>query len=84
LKLKSELVFDGDAGVTEPNDSTTRTGIEWSNTYHVNSWLSAELDAAFAKARFDSTAPPDDLGCGDAAPSHPCAAPIAVVGRYIP
>ena len=26
----------------------------------------------------------DDLGCADAAPSHPCAAPIGIVGRYIP
>ena len=31
LKLKSELVFDGDAGVTAPSGSTTRTGIEWGN-----------------------------------------------------
>jgi hypothetical protein len=84
LKLKSELVFDGDAGVTEPSGATTRTGIEWGNSYHINNWLSAELNAAFTKARFDSNAPPDDLGCGDAAPSHPCATPIGIVGRYIP
>jgi hypothetical protein len=84
LKLKSELVFDGDAGLTVPSGSTTRTGIEWANTYHVNSWLAAEFNAAFTKARFDSNAPPDDLGCGDAAPSHPCATPIGIVGRYIP
>ena len=32
LKLKSELVFDGDAGVTSPSGATTRTGIEWGNT----------------------------------------------------
>src|SRR5271165_588658 len=84
LKLKSELVFSGDAGVTVPNGSTTRTGLEWANTYHINSWLSAEFDAAFTKARFDSDAAPDDLGCGDAAPSHPCTTPIGIVGRYIP
>jgi len=84
LKLKSELVFSGDAGITEPNGSTTRTGVEWANTYHINSWLSAEFDAAFTKARFDSDAPPDDLGCDDAAPSHPCATAIGIVGRYIP
>ena len=84
LKLKSELVFSGDAGVTSPNGSTTRTGIEWGNTYHINSWLAAELNAAFTKARFDSDAAPDDLGCGDAAPSNPCNPPGAIVGRYIP
>jgi outer membrane receptor protein involved in Fe transport len=84
LKLKSELVFSGDAGVTVPSGSSTRTGIEWGNTYRITSWLAAEFNAAFTKARFDSNAAPDDLGCGDAAPSHPCATPIAIVGRYIP
>ena len=44
----------------------------------------AEFNAAVTKARFDGDAPPDDLGCADAAPSHPCAAPIGIVGRYIP
>jgi hypothetical protein len=84
LKLKSELVFDGDAGVTSPSGATTRTGIEWGNTYHVNSWLAAELNTALTRARFDRDAPSDDLGCGDAAPSNPCAQNIAIVGRYIP
>jgi TonB-dependent receptor-like protein len=84
LKLKSELVFDGDAGVTSPSSATTRTGIEWANTYHVNDWLSAELNTAFTRARFDHNAAPDTLGCSDAAPADPCAQPIGIVGRYIP
>jgi TonB dependent receptor/TonB-dependent Receptor Plug Domain len=84
LKLKSELVFDGDAGVTVPSGATTRTGIEWGNIYHVNSWLAAEINAAFTRARFDSNTAPDNLGCADAAASHPCTNPIAIVGRYIP
>ena len=84
LKLKSELVFDGDAGLTVPSGATTRTGVEWGNTYHINPWLSAQLNAAFTKARFDQNSEPDDLGCGDAVPSHPCVTPIAIVGKYIP
>jgi outer membrane receptor protein involved in Fe transport len=84
LKLKSELVFDGDAGVTSPSGATTRTGVEWSNTFHFNRWISADLNAAFTRGRFDHDVPPDDLGCGDAAPSHPCPQPIAITGRYIP
>jgi hypothetical protein len=84
LKLRSELVFSGDAGVTSPSGSTTRTGIEWGNIYRINEWLSADLNAAYTKAQFDSPAPPDDLGCGDANPSHPCAPPVGIVGRYIP
>jgi hypothetical protein len=84
LKLKSELVFDGDAGVTSPSGATTRNGIEWGNTYHINEWLSAELNTAFTRARFDRNSAPDDLGCAEAAPSNPCAVPIAIVGRYVP
>jgi hypothetical protein len=84
LKLKSELVFDGDAGVTAPSGASTRNGIEWGNTYHFNDWLSAELNTAFTRARFDRNSAPDDLGCAAAAPSNPCAVPIGIVGRYIP
>jgi hypothetical protein len=84
LKLDSELVFSGDAGVTEPSGATTRTGIEWGNTYRINSWLKADLNAAFSRARFNRNAPTDNLGCGDAAASNPCVAPIEIVGRYIP
>jgi TonB dependent receptor/TonB-dependent Receptor Plug Domain len=84
LKLKSELVFDGDAGVTEPSGASTRTGLEWGNTYRFNDWLHADVNGAFSRARFDHNVPPDDLGCGDAAPSNPCAQPIAITGRYIP
>ena len=84
LKLKSELVFDGDAGATTPSGATTRTGVEWSNAYRINPWLSADLNVALSRARFDQNAPADDLGCGAAAPSHPCAQAIAITGRYIP
>jgi outer membrane receptor protein involved in Fe transport len=84
LKLKSELVFDGDAGVTSASGATTRTGIEWGNTVAIYSWLHADFNAAISRARFNDNVPPDDLGCSDAAPSHPCAQPIAITGRYIP
>jgi outer membrane receptor protein involved in Fe transport len=84
LKLKSELVFDGDAGVTAPSGSTTRTGVEWGNSFRINSWLRADLNAAFSRARFDHDVPPDDLGCGDAAPNYPCTTPIGITGRYVP
>ena len=84
LKLKSELVFSGDAGDTEPSGSTTRSGIEMGNTYQFNSWLVAQLHGAFTRARFDANAPADDLGCSDASPLHPCATPLAIIGRYVP
>jgi hypothetical protein len=84
LKLKSELVFDGDAGVTSPSGATTRMGVEWGNTFRFNSWSHADLNAAFSRARFDRNVAPDDLGCANAAPAFPCAQPIAITGRYIP
>ena len=84
LKLRSELVFDGDAGITTPSGATTRTGVEIGNEFRLNEWLSAHLNAAFTRGRFDHNSTPDDLGCADAAPTHPCPQPIAIVGRYIP
>jgi outer membrane receptor protein involved in Fe transport len=84
LKLKSELVFDGDAGITEPSGATTRTGIEWGNVWRINRWLHADLNAAYSRARFDHNVSPDDLGCGDASPEYPCASTIAITGRYVP
>jgi hypothetical protein len=84
LKLRSELVFDGDAGVTSPSGATTRRGVEWGNTYHFSSWLVADFNAAFTQARFDRNTPPDDLGCGDASPTQSCAQPVAIVGRHVP
>ena len=84
LKLESELVFVGDAGVTSPSGSTTRTGVEWGNVYSLNDWLRADMNAAFSRARFDHNSVADNLGCADAVPSHPCVTPIAIAGRYIP
>ncbi len=84
LQLKSELVFAGEAGVTSPSGSTTRSGVEWGNTFQLNEWLHADFNAAFSRARFDHDVPPDELGCGDAAVSHPCPVPIAISGRYVP
>jgi hypothetical protein len=87
LKLDSELVFTGDAGATEVNGATTRTGVEFGNRFHFTDWLTGDLNAAVTRARFDddNTSDPDDVGCGDgAAAGHPCTSSPAYVGRYIP
>ena len=52
LKIDSELLFVGDAGVTEPSRPSQRQGIEWNNLYSVNSWLSFDADIALSRARF--------------------------------
>ena len=53
LDLDSELVFVGDAGTTEVNDGSSRTGIEASFFWQPNDWLSADLSAAYTDAQFD-------------------------------
>jgi outer membrane receptor protein involved in Fe transport len=52
LESASELLFVGDAGNTEPSSSTERYGIEWTNFYEINEWLTLDFDAASSKARF--------------------------------
>lgn len=53
LKLESELVFVGDAGTTEANDGSSRTGVEASLFWQPTDWLVADLSAAYTDAAFD-------------------------------
>ncbi len=59
LDLASELVFVGDAGVTEAGRPSRRSGFEWANFYKPRDWWSLDLDVAYAKARFTD---PDPVG----------------------
>ncbi len=52
LDLGSELVFSGDAGITEPSRPSRRQGVEWANTVQLASWANLDLDFAYSKARF--------------------------------
>ena len=61
LDFASELVFAGDAGTTEAGRPSRRYGIEFSNYYRVNRWLTLDADLAFAKARYRD-ADPDGIG----------------------
>ena len=51
LDFDSELSFVGDAGTTEAGRPSRRYGIEFSNSYRANNWLTIDVDAAYAKAR---------------------------------
>jgi len=67
LKLDSELLFVGDAGVTEPSRESQRYGLEWANFYQVTDWLTLDADFTFTKAEF--TQPdPDNPAAGDEIP----------------
>lgn len=52
MALESELVFVGDAGVTEARGASVRHGVEWANHITPNSWLIIDGDLAWSKARF--------------------------------
>jgi hypothetical protein len=60
LNIASELVFDGDHGVTTPNGPTLRKGIELTNFWHPFPTWTVSADVATSTARF--TTDPDNLG----------------------
>lgn len=57
LGLDSELLFVGDAGITEPTRKSKRRGIELSGIYAPFDWLVVDLDLAWTHARFDEPDP---------------------------
>ncbi len=52
LDFASELVWDADAGTTEPAGPTRRMGVEWSARWQPLRWLLFDLDVALSRARF--------------------------------
>lgn len=52
LDIASELLFVGDAGITEPSRPSRRRGVEWTNLFVANSWLAFDADFSFSHARF--------------------------------
>jgi len=61
LDFASELVFQGDAGTTQPGRPSRRTGFELANYYKLSDWLTVDADLAFARARFRDN-DPDNIG----------------------
>jgi hypothetical protein len=57
LTLDSELLFVGDAGITEPSRASRRYGVEWSNFYKPLPWLALDFDIAYSHARFTEDDP---------------------------
>jgi outer membrane receptor protein involved in Fe transport len=55
LRLDSELVYNGDAGATEPGPPSARHGIEIANYYSPASWLVFDTDASFSRATFSGS-----------------------------
>ena len=57
LQLDSELLFVGDAGITEPSRASRRYGVEWTNFYRPLPWLALDFDIAYSHARFTEDDP---------------------------
>ena len=52
LNLDSELLFTGDAGITEPAAASRRRGVTFANFYRPLPELALDADVSFARARF--------------------------------
>jgi outer membrane receptor protein involved in Fe transport len=52
LKLDSELLFVGDAGITEASRESERRGIEAGAIWNPVSWLILDADLAWSRSRF--------------------------------
>lgn len=60
LDMDSELVFVGDAGGTEAGRPSRRSGLEWTNHWHLSSQWSLDADFTFSRARFRDHNPEGD------------------------
>jgi hypothetical protein len=60
LELDSELVFVGDAGITESNRASRRRGLELAAFVKPFEWLTVDADFAWSHARFTEPDPAGD------------------------
>ena len=60
LKLDSELLFVGDAGITEASRESERRGIEAGAIWNPVSWLILDADLAWSRSRFSESDPAGD------------------------
>jgi TonB dependent receptor/TonB-dependent Receptor Plug Domain len=60
LELDSELLFVGDAGITEPSAASRRRGITWANFYRPIPRLTLDFDVSLARARFSDVSRGED------------------------
>ena len=60
LKLDSELLFVGDAGITEASRESERRGIEAGAIWNPVSWLILDADLAWSRSRFTQSDPAGD------------------------
>lgn len=66
LNIDSELLFIGDAGITEAGRPSRRRGVEWANFYVPRDGVTLDFDIAMTQARFSDSDP-----AGDTIPGSP-------------
>ena len=57
LAFDSELIFVGDAGITEASRPSRRFGVEWTTYARITEWLTGEVDLSLSEARFSDADP---------------------------
>ena len=77
MQSSSELRFDGDTGTTTANGMSDRYGLELTNYFKVNDWLTLDFDLSKSDGYFVNTPTTNALGC-------PTAGPTPCVGNLIP
>jgi hypothetical protein len=60
LRLDSELLFVGDAGITEASRASRRNGVELGAIWNPLSWLILDADLAWSRSRFTDDDPAGD------------------------
>ncbi|MFM8608883.1 MAG: TonB-dependent receptor, partial [Burkholderiaceae bacterium] len=57
LRFDSELLFVGDAGITDTGRPSRRTGVEWSNYWRINRNVTLDADVSVSRGRFTDNDP---------------------------
>lgn len=82
LDLASELIFVGDAGITEASRPSRRQGLEWNNLWSVSRWLSFDADLALSHARFRDSDPAGNYIPGAVATTANLGATVDALGPW--
>jgi outer membrane receptor protein involved in Fe transport len=61
LDFDSELIYVGDSGSTEEGPASRRTGVEITNYFYPHSWVTADVDLSFSRARFQDVPVGEDF-----------------------
>ncbi len=82
LELDSELLFVGDAGMTESSRPSRRIGLEWTNFWQLSPKVAVDLDATWADAEFTDSDPAGNKIPGAIVATVAAGVSVADLGRW--